>query len=284
MVTLRAVPIALLAIAIALFAPHAALAHISLEQAGTHVSRNGDANIKDAPCGLLDDARGDNVYTYEPGETITIRLIETIPHPGYFRIAFDDDGTDDFVDPVSIKPVDPNRECPFNEFDQCGTTDDAQDLYNTPAVLPNMDYLDPHVTSSFGAEWSWEVTLPEVECDNCTLQIIQVMEDTIHGGYNTDRSIEPGYIEDVYHTCIDIELKRSESSPGAGGTMGAAARPKKIRGLPRAVPGQAEAWRLPRRRAMAEAAVAWGDRPHSRASGRSRLEWASGSGAGAGRV
>jgi hypothetical protein len=181
-------------------------AHISLERGGTHLSRYGDGEIKDAPCGRAGGVRGTNVYTYAPGETITVNLVETIPHPGYFRIAFDDDGDDDFKDPVSIQPLDPGRPCPLNEFDQCGHTDDFRDLYNTPAVLPGMDFLEPHVTASFGAEYTWQVTLPNVQCNNCTLQVIQVMEDIVHGAYNTDRSIEPSYIEDVYHQCIDLVL------------------------------------------------------------------------------
>src|SRR5687768_14244914 len=88
------------------------LGHISLERSDTHLSRYGDGEQKDAPCGRKDGKRGTNVYGYRPGETITITLTEFVTHPGYFRIAFDDDGDDAFVDPQSIKPIDPERQCP----------------------------------------------------------------------------------------------------------------------------------------------------------------------------
>jgi hypothetical protein len=155
-----------------------AAAHISLEEGGTHKSRYGDGEIKAGPCGKTGGTRGTNVYTYAPGQKITVAVIETIPHPGYFRFAFDNDGDDAFIEPRSIKPIDPKRKCPNDPTDKCGMSD----FYNSPAVLPNMDNLSPHLTATFGTKYSWEVTLPDVECTNCTLQLIQVMEDDLTHG------------------------------------------------------------------------------------------------------
>jgi hypothetical protein len=192
----------------ALLLPCAASAHISLEAAGTHLSRYGEDEIKDGPCGRTNGKRGTNVYTYKPGETITISVLENLAHPGYFRIAFDDDGDDAFIEPKSIKPVDPKRACPFNADDQCGESD----FYNSPAVL--MDNLDPHLASG-AKEYTWQVKLPDVECDNCTLQIIQVMEDLSHTAYSPKGiSKELFYIEDIYHTCIDLVLKKDATGGG----------------------------------------------------------------------
>src|SRR5690349_20175034 len=80
-----------------------ASAHISLDQAGTHKSRYGDPQ-KVGPCGVAGGERSENVYKYDAGETIKVEIKEYISHPGYFRIAFDDDGDDGFKDPQSIKP------------------------------------------------------------------------------------------------------------------------------------------------------------------------------------
>ncbi|HEX3598415.1 MAG TPA: SCE4755 family polysaccharide monooxygenase-like protein, partial [Polyangiaceae bacterium] len=157
-----------------------AAAHISLDQADTQKSRYGDNFLKDGPCGKAGGTRGTNVYTYAPGETVPVSIVEFIPHPSYFRIAFDKDGDGDFVPPASIDPVDPSRPCPFNAADKCGMAD----YYNSPTVLPDMDDLNPHMSAPFGQKYTWNVEMPDVECDNCTLQIIQVMEDTIHGAYN----------------------------------------------------------------------------------------------------
>jgi hypothetical protein len=191
-----------------------ASAHISLEQGGTHKSRYGEAALKDAPCGTAGGTRGENVYEYEAGATIEVKIIETIPHPGYFRIAFDDDGDDDFIEPASIKPVDPARACPFNAADKCGESD----FDNSPEVL--MDNLDPHLPVKFGQDYSWQVKLPDVECDNCTLQVMQVMEDTIHGAYNPipgDPADTP-YIADNYHQCIDLVLTSKPAKTPAPGS------------------------------------------------------------------
>src|SRR5262245_60616490 len=117
-------------------------AHISIDQGGTQKSRYGDNYLKDAPCGKAGGTRGTNVYTYAPGETITVSIVEFIPHPSYFRVAFDQDGDDGFKDPQSIKPIDPTRPCPINAGDKCGTTDAFNDFYNTPEVLPQMDNLN----------------------------------------------------------------------------------------------------------------------------------------------
>jgi MYXO-CTERM domain-containing protein len=200
-----------------------AAAHISLDRGGTHKSRYGDADaaIKTGPCGKANGAKGTNIYTYEPGQTITVSFLEFVPHPGYFRFAFDNDGDNDFVTPKSIKPVDPKRACPSNSADQCGKSD----FYNSPTVLPNMDNLDPHLAGD-PEKYTYQVKLPDVECANCTLQLIQVMEDLVHGPY-TPGPGTPGdtfYVSDVYYQCIDIVLKRgtgtgSGGAPGSGGTM-----------------------------------------------------------------
>ena len=190
-----------------------ASAHISLEKSGTHESRYGDSELKDGPCGMAGGKRGTNVYTYESGETITVKITETIPHPGYFRIAFDEDGDDGFVDPVSIKPQLESRGCPCSGCDAAADHCDKSDFYNTPEVLEGMDNLDPHTTLMLNKEYTWQVKLPDVECDNCTLQIIQVMEDPLgHGPYDGK--------SDVYHQCIDLVLKRPAGSQGADAGAG----------------------------------------------------------------
>jgi hypothetical protein len=194
-----------------------ASAHISLEQGGTHMSRHGDRSLKDGPCGEAGGKRGTNVYTYEPGQTISVSIVEFIPHPGYFRIAFDDDGDDGFKEPVSIKPIDPKRKCPTAPTDHCGTSD----FYNSPSVLPGMDNLNPHLAKDAKASYTFEVKLPNVECNNCTLQVLQIMEDDdSHGPFDTT----PGAgVADIYHQCIDLVLKRGGGGDaGPSGSSGAA--------------------------------------------------------------
>jgi MYXO-CTERM domain-containing protein len=188
-----------------------ARAHIGMT--GNIKSRTDSGGFDDAqksfPC---DGARGDGpIYTFEPGSTIKLSFTESIPHPGYYRIAFDRDGEDDFMDPRSIKPLDPNRECKYDDTDQC----EKSDYCNNESVL--FDNLNPHISSGLGTSVSWNIKLPDVECDNCTLQIIQVMEDTSHGGYcpiDTCSGHERS-AADVYHRCIDLKLvKGAKNSAG----------------------------------------------------------------------
>lgn len=129
-------------------------------------------SLKQGPCGAgADDPRGGVVHTFQPGQTITVVWDEYIDHPGHFRISFDADGQDDFVDPASFA-----------------------DVSGGPAVL-----LDGIPDRSGGGEYSQSVTLPDVECDNCTLQVIQVMTDKAPYGDGND----------LYYQCIDLVLSRS---------------------------------------------------------------------------
>jgi hypothetical protein len=200
-------------LAVGAFFAGPAAAHISLDQGGTQKSRYGDGFLKDGPCGKAGGTRSQNVYTYAAGQTVPVAIVEFIPHPSYFRIAFDDDGDDDFVSPASIDPVDSSRPCPYNAADKCG----AADYYNSPTVLPMMDDLNPHKSAPLGQMYSWDVKMPDVGCDNCTLQIIQVMEDTVHGAYNPvkgDPNDNP-YTADIYFQCIDLVLQKPDSGSDA---------------------------------------------------------------------
>jgi Lytic polysaccharide mono-oxygenase, cellulose-degrading len=170
-----------------------AFGHIDLDSAPTHKSRYGRNFIKQGPCGKADGERGTNVYTYKPGEKIQIAVDEFIPHPGYFRVSFAKDSDAEFVNPRTVAPI--NRECMNDPADKCG----AADFFNNPGVLA--DNLDPH-KRGFPRTYTWDVTLPDVECENCTLQ---VMTDAfpIHAPY------DPSYdSDDVYYQCIDIRLQR----------------------------------------------------------------------------
>lgn len=153
-----------------------AQAHISL----TSPQKRYDSQ-KSGPCGLLNGPKTTNVSVFKPGETITVTWDETINHPGHYRISFDADGDDDFVDPASFT-----------------------DVNSAPSVL-----LDD-IADKSGGSYSAQVTLPNVECESCTLQLIQVMTD------------KPPYGDgnDIYYQCADIAL-RADQDAGSGGSAGA---------------------------------------------------------------
>ena len=169
-------------------------AHFSVDMSDTHTSRYGPGEIKSAPCGRPDGERGANVHTYAPGETIKVSWVEYVGHPGYYRIAFDNDGDDGFRDPASIKPA--GRACTAGE-PNCG----KGDFYNNDTVL--IDDFGRHDDSPHGKHYSVDVELPKVECSNCTLQIIQVMTELGKSPYNPSAQDA----DDLYYQCLDLRLQ-----------------------------------------------------------------------------
>jgi MYXO-CTERM domain-containing protein len=162
-------------LALALLLPRAAMAHIEIT---SHTTRYGVATQKSPPCGMLGGSGpGANVYTYAPGETITLSWHEFIDHPGHYRVAFDDSGDDGFADPAN-----------------------AADLFNNATVMLDgiADETDVH-------DYEVELTLPDVECETCTIQILQIMTDKPPFGNG----------DDMYYHCIDVRLV-AEGGDGDG--------------------------------------------------------------------
>lgn len=128
---------------------------------------------KEGPCGATGSVRGTNVTTFRPGETITVEWDETVGHPGHYRIAFDDDGHDSFQLP--------NR--PDDDFPQT---------------------LVDQITDRDGTtHYTQQVTLPDMSCTSCTLQLIQVMTTSVP--YNS-----------FYFQCADLVLAGDGVEPGPG--------------------------------------------------------------------
>ncbi|HET6611272.1 MAG TPA: SCE4755 family polysaccharide monooxygenase-like protein [Kofleriaceae bacterium] len=146
----------------------AALAHIDLEYPPM---RGG--NQKVAPC---EGAPRGEPTVLAPGQTITVKWHETIDHDSHYRIAFDPDGEDDFIDPV-----------------------DVDDFDNSNAVL--VDDLPDEPNGSY----IYQLTLPNLQCETCTLQVIQVM-------YSGDS------FAGNYHRCADLALRGA--SAGDAGVVG----------------------------------------------------------------
>lgn len=109
------------------------------------------------------------------GDTIVVEFEETINHPGYFRIAFSPAGDLNFDDNVLVESI---PQVPATRF------------------------------------YPQSITLPDIECDDCTLQLIQVMEDR-----NPPTN---------YYSCADIMLTATGGVMPPGGDMTA---PDDVSGL-----------------------------------------------------
>ncbi len=149
-----------------------ASAHALWKLDGTTPPRNVDNvnNLKAAPCGGL--LRGNNPAngptTFQKGTEIMVQWIESIDHNGHFNIHFSPAGEPaaqaDFTVQLPIGKVagDPN---------------------------PQMNYIDDQAGGGIH-NFTGYVTLPDVECAECTLQLIQYMS-----GSKTN-----------YYSCADIKL------------------------------------------------------------------------------
>jgi MYXO-CTERM domain-containing protein len=167
-----------------------ASAHIQLrDPPARYEVTNFDNGIKSCPCGLgssnrtcnlavdsSDPDRSTRVSRFEAGSTITLVFDEFVDHAGRFRVAFDPDGAD-MAD--------------FNAN-----------------VLEDM----PDPAGTGGQTWEIQVTLPNMTCTNCTLQLVQAMEVDV----NTPIA-DPAPISS-YYSCVDLELV-------APGTLGAPEQP-----------------------------------------------------------
>lgn len=154
-------------------------------------------DIKTGPCGRPNDSRTTDmsrVTEFEPGETIMVQFNETIDHPGFFRISFDDDGQDAFVAPSMRSQV------------------QTAPPFTLPVLLDNIADKD-------GGMYTATVTLPNVECERCTLQLIQVMVQP------NVMSWDPSPDQDIYYTCADIALRRTGGGGGMGGMSGSGGSP-----------------------------------------------------------
>ncbi|MGN6110214.1 MAG: SCE4755 family polysaccharide monooxygenase-like protein [Kofleriaceae bacterium] len=173
-----------LVIAAGVLVPSISFAHISLTYPPPRT-----ASQKNRVCGEANSVRGTNVTTLAPGATITVTWLETIDHPGHYRISFDADGQDFVIPPTSVP----------------GAT----------AGMPNV-LIDPidDVQGAVPRSYSQEITLPDIECNNCTLQLTQMM---------TERPYDPNTDTNIYYQCADITLSRNapDGAPNSGPDAGA---------------------------------------------------------------
>lgn len=210
----------------ALSLPSPAQAHIRLLAPPSWVVEGtlGDPQ-KEAPCGGEDVTETGTVTTFRAGQEVTVEWQETVAHSGHFRISLARDRAD-LVDPV----------VETENGDGVSGNSISAAVMNPVAYPVLADNLFPreNVTAPQATPFSMTVKLPDEECENCTLQVIQFMAE--HG---------PGYF---YHHCAnvrivaaDAELPDGDDSAGAAGAANAGAAGNSGVGTPRGTGGSANA-------------------------------------------
>jgi len=153
-------------------------AHARILQSGALAPRltNGatgmnNAGIKTGPCGGYPKVA--NPPVFQPGQTITVNWEETIDHPGRYEFYFSP----------------------------------ANDQNFGPALRVVIDNQDTPVVNGQYHQYSTTVTLPNVQCANCTLQMIQYMTET-----------NP---PSLYYSCADLQVGNNPPpNPVPGPTPG----------------------------------------------------------------
>lgn len=184
-------------------APSLAAAHVRI----TSPTPRSSNDLKQRHCGRTGSARA-NVQTYRPGAPLRLTWEEYVEHPGWLRVAFQPSGDTFPVPPASTGPTGNGRSSNYPTENLTGRTDPA-----TGAVI----IADRIVTGTT----SLDLTLPSMECDRCTLQLIQMMTDK--PPYSVDAASD-----DIYYACVDLVLSNSAPLPGpmpdpgpdGGGGMG----------------------------------------------------------------
>ena len=193
----------LLALAVvALVAPTAPEAHFKLVEPAPWIveTERGDPQ-KAGPCGGSNSDWGtpSNIVTeVAGGSTLTIKIQETIYHPGHYRVALA------VNTPLELPPDPETKTRPSHrgEWDRPWSLSAMVEMPAQPPLLA--DGLFPHYTREpTPIDFETEVRLPNINCDRCTLQVIQWMAEH---AYNN-----PGAYS--YHHCAHVKITADESQP-----------------------------------------------------------------------
>lgn len=158
---------------------------------------------KAAPCGLSDITTGTptgKITEMKGGEMLHFKVRETIFHPGHYRIALS-------VLDRSELPKDPEATTTTSASGAVISVSGKIDPNPKPPVLVDglFQHDKPIAKQADGSPTFLEtdVKLPNINCDKCTVQIIQFMEKH---GLNKEG-------EFTYHHCADLKITANPAMP-----------------------------------------------------------------------
>jgi hypothetical protein len=184
--------------AFVLAAPVAGSAHFILMQPSSAIVENqlGDPQ-KLGPCGGTSKDAGtptNAVTEVKGGELLHVHVKETIYHPGHFRIALA------VLDRAEL-PVDPEDTVKDGPNGKPWSVSGKVDPNPKPPVL--VDGLWEHHERKPAEEFETDVKIPNINCDHCSLQVIQFMEQH---PINPDGRF-------TYHHCADLKVTANPKLP-----------------------------------------------------------------------
>ncbi len=158
---------------------------------------------KAGPCGGSNSDWGtaSNIVTEAVGGgTLHLKMHETIYHPGHYRVAL-------AVNSPTELPTDPETKTRPSDR---GPWSVSAMIEGPPQIPVLADGLFQHYTRptegrgrSLPEPWETDIQLPNINCEKCTLQVIQWMAEHAYmnpGGYS-------------YHHCAHIRITADPSKP-----------------------------------------------------------------------
>jgi hypothetical protein len=163
-------------------------------QKGSPCGPGGSDDVSPAPT-------SGKVTEFHAGEEIEVKWVDTIAHPGHFRIALAENRTD-------LKDPDITQDS-FCSYDEMMVPKEAKGNVLADGVSFRSR---TGFSAQAGTMFSAKVTLPNKPCDKCTLQVMQIMENDL-------QSISNCY----YFHCADIKILPAAGGAAGNGAAGSAA-------------------------------------------------------------
>lgn len=150
---------------------------------------------KAGPCGGTNADWGKPTFAVAKavgGSKLHVKVVETVYHPGFYRLAL-------AVNSPLELPPDPKATTADSDRGPRSVSGEIMNPVKAPVLV---DGLWVHKAKP-DAPFETDVTLPNISCKRCTLQVIQFMEE--HGVNN------PGMF--TYHHCAHLEIAADTSKP-----------------------------------------------------------------------
>lgn len=150
---------------------------------------------KAGPCGGSNTDWGKPSYAVTQavgGSRLHVKVQETIYHPGFYRVAL-------AVNSPTELPADPKATVEQTDRGPRSLSGEVMSPVQVPVLADGLFMHRERVQAPFETD----VTLPNINCKRCTLQVIQFMEQ--HGANN------PGNY--TYHHCAIVQITADARKP-----------------------------------------------------------------------
>lgn len=199
-------PVSLLLAGGALLMPIQASSHFNmLEPANMIVQNERDDPQKKAPCGgtTADTGTLSGIVTpVRGGQMLHIKIKETVYHPGHYRLAF-------ARTPAEL-PADPVAETRESEKGPQSVSAPIAKA-GAPIIADGLFVHNQRPAPDF---WETDIKIPNVDCGNCTLQVIQFMAEH---SLNRDGDFS-------YHHCSALKITADPKLPLEKQWLGSSAK------------------------------------------------------------